>query len=126
MLNIMIVIGLTSWAGVTRLVRGQFLAVKEELFVQSAKAAGASSARIIIIHILPNVLPPVIVLSTLGIAGAILTESVLSFIGIGVQPPQASWGSMLRDGQEYIRIAPWMTFFPGLLNYAYSTGVLIL
>ena len=115
MLNIMIVIGLTSWAGVTRLVRGQFLAVKEELFVQSAKAAGASSARIIVKHILPNILPPVIVLSTLGIAGAILTESVLSFIGIGVQPPQASWGSMLRDGQEYIRIAPWMTLFPGLL-----------
>jgi peptide/nickel transport system permease protein len=114
MLNIMIVIGFTSWAGVTRLVRGQFLSIKEELFVQAAKASGASSFRIIWKHILPNTLPPLIVLSTLGIAGAILTESVLSFMGIGIQPPQASWGSMLHDGQEYIRTAPWMAFFPGI------------
>jgi len=115
MLNVMLVIGFTSWPGVTRLVRGQFLSIKEEEFVQAAKAAGASDRRIIMNHILPNALPPIIVLSTLGIASAILIESVLSFMGIGVQPPQASWGSMLHESQEYLRSAPWMALFPGML-----------
>jgi len=115
MVNVMIVIGLTSWPGVARLVRGQFLSLKEEIFVQAAKATGASSFHIITRHILPNVLPTIIVITTLGIAGAILMESVLSFLGIGVQPPQASWGSMLHESQEYMRTAPWMTIFPGLL-----------
>jgi len=115
MLNVMLVIGFTSWPGVTRLVRGQFLSIKEEEFVQAAKAAGASDRRIIMNHILPNALPPIIVLSTLGISSAILIESVLSFMGIGVQPPQASWGSMLHESQEYLRSAPWMALFPGML-----------
>ncbi len=115
MLNVMLVIGFTSWPGVTRLVRGQFLSIKEEEFVQAAKAAGASDRRIILNHILPNALPPIIVLSTLGIASAILIESILSFMGIGVQPPQASWGSMLHESQEYLRSAPWMALFPGML-----------
>ena len=112
MLNVMLVIGFTSWPGVARLVRGQFLSIKEEEFVQAARAAGASARRIILYHILPNALPPIIVLSTLGIASAILIESVLSFMGIGVQPPQASWGSMLHESQEYLRTAPWMALFP--------------
>ena len=114
-LNVMLVIGFTSWPSVARLVRGQFLSIKEELYVQAARACGASNIRIIVRHILPNAFPSIIVLATLGIAGAILTESVLSFMGIGVQPPYASWGSMLHDGQEYIRTAPWMALFPGLL-----------
>lgn len=115
MFNVMLVIGFTSWPGVTRLVRGQFLSIKEEEFVQAAIASGASHTRVIIRHILPNALPPIIVLATLGIAGAILIESVLSFMGIGVQPPQASWGSMLHESQEYLRTAPWLSIFPGLL-----------
>jgi peptide/nickel transport system permease protein len=113
--NVMIVIGATSWMGIARLVRGEFLALKEREFVEAARAIGCSDLRIIFRHILPNSLPPVIVAGTLGMAGAILTESALSFLGLGVQPPMASWGNMLMDSQSYLLDAPWMAVIPGLV-----------
>ncbi|MDQ7821861.1 MAG: ABC transporter permease [Candidatus Eremiobacteraeota bacterium] len=113
--NVIVVIGLTSWAGPTRLVRGQVLALKETAFIEAARACGASDSHIIFRHIIPNCLAPVIVMATLGVAGAILTESVLSFLGLGVQEPQASWGNMLMRAQEYISTAPWMALYPGVL-----------
>lgn len=112
--NVMIVIGLTSWMGVARLVRGEFLTQKERQYVEAARAIGASSPRIIFRHILPNAIAPIVVAATLGMAGAILTESALSFLGLGVQPPTPSWGNMLMDAQAYMRDAPWIAVFPGL------------
>jgi peptide/nickel transport system permease protein len=115
--NVMIVIGLTSWMGVARLVRGEFLSLRERQFVEAARAIGASHARIIFKHILPNSLAPIIVAATLGMAGAILTESALSFLGLGVQPPTPSWGNMLMDAQIYMREAPWMVIIPGVFIF---------
>jgi peptide/nickel transport system permease protein len=112
--NIMAVIGLTSWMGITRLVRAEFLSLKERDFVLAVKAMGASNARIIFSHILPNAMAPVLVSATLGIAAAVLTESALSFLGIGVQPPTPSWGNMLTQGQNVLGIAWWLSFFPGM------------
>ena len=112
--NIMIIIGLTGWMGVTRLVRADFITLKERDFVQAARAIGARDFRIIFIHILPNAMASLLVAATLGIAGAILTESALSFLGIGVQPPMASWGNILTDGKDNIDIAWWLSLFPGL------------
>jgi len=113
--NVMVVIGATSWMGIARLVRGEFLALKEREFVEAARAIGCSDLRVIFRHILPNSLPPVIVAGTLGMAGAILTESALSFLGLGVQPPMPSWGNMLMDSQSYLLDAPWMAVIPGLI-----------
>jgi peptide/nickel transport system permease protein len=113
-INVMIVIGLTSWMGVTRLVRAEFLSLTEREFVQSARALGAKDARLIFTHLLPNSLTPIIVSSVLGIAGAVLLESGLSFLGLGVQAPQASWGNILTDGKDYIQFAWWLSLFPGL------------
>ncbi len=112
--NIMAVIGLTSWMGVARLVRAEFLSLKEREFVVAARALGASDARLIWRHLLPNALAPVMVSATLGVAGAILTESALSFLGLGVQPPTPSWGNILTAGKDNIEIAWWLSFFPGL------------
>jgi peptide/nickel transport system permease protein len=112
--NIMAVIGLTSWMGVARLVRAEFLTLKERDFVLAARSLGASDARIIFRHILPNAMAPVLVALTLGVAGAILTESGLSFLGLGVQPPLASWGNILNQGKANIEIAWWLSLFPGL------------
>ncbi|QGY38596.1 ABC transporter permease subunit [Pseudodesulfovibrio cashew] len=112
--NIMIVIGLTGWMGVARLVRAETLSIRERDYVQAARAAGAGPARILFRHILPNALAPVLVSATLGVAGAILTESSLSFLGLGVQPPDASWGNMLLEGKEVLGIAWWLSVFPGL------------
>lgn len=112
--NIMAVIGLTSWMGITRLVRAEFLSLKERDFVQAARAMGAGPLRIIFIHILPNAMAPVLVAATLGVASAVLTESALSFLGIGVQPPTPSWGNMLTQGQAVLGIAWWLSFFPGM------------
>lgn len=111
--NVMIVIGATSWMGVARLVRAEILSVKERPYIEAARAVGASDLRIMFKHILPNSMAPVIVAGTLGMAGAILTESALSFLGLGVQPPFASWGNMLQDSQAYLRDAPWMAGIPG-------------
>ncbi|HBI23364.1 MAG TPA: peptide ABC transporter permease, partial [Nitrospiraceae bacterium] len=112
--NIMIVIGLTSWMGVARLVRAEFLSVKEREFVLAARTVGANDIRIIFNHILPNSIAPVLVSTVLGIAGAILVESALSFLGIGIQPPTASWGNILTTGKDNIEIAWWLSVFPGL------------
>ena len=112
--NIMIIIGLTSWMGVARLVRAEFLTLREREFVQAARALGARDGRIIFRHLLPNALAPVMVSATLGVAGAILTESALSFLGLGVQPPTPSWGNILTAGKDNIEIAWWLSVFPGL------------
>jgi peptide/nickel transport system permease protein len=112
--NIMIVIGITSWMGVTRLVRAEFLTIRERDFVQAAISQGASDPRIIFIHILPNAMAPILVAATLGIASAVLVESSLSFLGIGVQPPDPSWGNILTEGKDNIEIAWWLSVFPGL------------
>ena len=112
--NIMVVIGLTSWMGVARLVRAEAMALRGRDYVLAARVAGAGPVRIILRHILPNALAPVLVSATLGVAGAILVESSLSFLGLGVQPPDASWGNMLLDGKEVLEIASWLSVFPGL------------
>jgi peptide/nickel transport system permease protein len=112
--NIMIVIGLTSWTGVTRLVRADFISLKERDFVQAARVIGAGDLRIIFVHILPNAMASILVAATLGVAGAILTESALSFLGIGVQPPTPSWGNILTAGKDNIDIAWWLSLYPGL------------
>ena len=112
--NIMIVIGLTSWMGVTRLVRAEFLSLRNREFVMASEALGASDKRLIFRHLLPNSMTPIIVSSVLGVASAVLIESGLSFLGLGVQAPQASWGNILTDGKEYIQFAWWLSLFPGL------------
>ena len=112
--NIMIVIGLTSWMGVTRLVRAEFLSLRGREFVMASETLGARDGRLIFKHLLPNSLTPIIVSSVLGVASAVLVESGLSFLGLGVQAPQASWGNILTDGKEYIQFAWWLSLFPGL------------
>ncbi|HMK76368.1 MAG TPA: ABC transporter permease [Thermodesulfobacteriota bacterium] len=112
--NIMIVIGLTSWMGTTRFVRAEFLSLRDQDFVTAARALGISDWRIIFRHMVPNAIAPVLVSATIGIASAILTESALSFLGLGVPPPHATWGNILSDGKNYIFDAPWLTFVPGI------------
>ncbi len=111
---IMVIIGLTSWMGTARLVRGEILSLRNQEFIQAAHAIGASHARIIIRHLLPNAIGPVLVSATLGIAGAILLESGLSFLGLGVQPPTPSWGNILIESKSTLGVAWWITVFPGL------------
>jgi peptide/nickel transport system permease protein len=113
-LTIMMVIGLTSWMGIARLVRAEFLSIKERDFVAAARALGASDSRIIFRHIMINSMAPVLVSAVLGVAGAVLVESALSFLGIGVQPPTPSWGNILTLGKDNIEIAWWLSVFPGL------------
>lgn len=115
--NIMLVIGFTSWPGLARMVRGQFLSLKEQEFTEAARALGASDARIIFRHILPNAMAPIIVSATLRIGGAILSESSLSFLGLGVPEPYPSWGSILNAGQPYMLRAPWITTVAGLFIF---------
>lgn len=110
--NVMAVIGLTAWPGLTRLVRGECLSIREREYIQAAKISGTSFARMLFIHMLPNVVAPVLVSATLGVAGAILTESSLSFLGLGVQPPTPSWGNILTIGRDYLHIAWWLSVFP--------------
>ena len=112
--NIMAVIGLTSWMGVARLVRAEILSLKERDFVLAARALGASPLRLMTCHLLPNAMGPVLVAATLGVGGAILTESVLSYLGLGVQPPTPSWGNILNEGRVALGIAWWLTLTPGL------------
>jgi peptide/nickel transport system permease protein len=112
--TIMVVIGLTGWMSVARLVRAEFLTLREREFVIWSESVGASAPRIVFRHILPNALAPVLVAMTLGIPAAILMESGLSFLGLGVQPPHATWGNILTDGKDSLEIAWWMTVYPGL------------
>lgn len=112
--TIMVVIGLTSWMDVARLVRAEFLSLKEKDFVSAARAVGVNDKRLIFKHILPNALSPVFVAATFGVAGAILIESGLSFLGLGVQPPDPSWGNILTAGKDNIEVAWWLSLYPGL------------
>jgi peptide/nickel transport system permease protein len=112
--NIMIIIGLTSWMGAARFVRAEFLSLREQDFVTAARALGVSDWRIIFRHMVPNAIAPVLVSATIGIAGAILTEAGLSFLGFGVPPPHATWGNILSDGKNYLFDAPWLTIIPGV------------
>jgi len=112
--TIMTVIGLTGWMGVARLVRAEFLTLREREFVIWSESIGAGTLRVVFRHILPNALAPVLVAMTLGIPAAILTESGLSFLGLGVQPPYATWGNILNDGKDVLEVAWWMTLYPGL------------
>jgi peptide/nickel transport system permease protein len=112
--NVMIAVGLGYWGRYARVVRGQVLSLREREFVTAARAIGADDLRIMFRHIMPNIVAPVIVLCTLMMADAILIEATLSFLGMGAQPPVPSWGSILSGGRNYLRLAPWVTIFPGL------------
>ena len=114
LLNIMVIIGLTGWMEVARLVRAEILSLKEREFIQAARVIGASPGRIILRHLLPNAMAPILVSATLGIGSAVLIESALSFLGIGVQPPTPSWGNILSEGKETLGVAPWLTIIPGI------------
>ena len=109
-------IGVVGWAGMARLVRGQVLVVRQLEYVQAIRALGARDRTIIVKHVLPNVIAPVVIAATLGVAGAIMAEAALSFLGLGVQPPTPSWGSMIADGRDLdqLRNAPWTSVFPGI------------
>lgn len=111
---IMIIIGLTSWAGLARMVRGEVLSMRERDFILVAKGLGLSTPRILFVHLLPNVISPILVAATLTVGAAILTESGLSFLGLGVQPPTPSWGNILTSGKDFIHVAWWLSLFPGL------------
>ncbi len=118
----MVVIGITGWTGICRLVRAEFLSLRERDFAQAARALGANDIRIIFKHILPNAMAPLIVAITLGIAGAILTETTLSYLGIGITPPDPSWGNVLSDGRAYLRNAYWMSTYPGIFIFLTILG----
>lgn len=120
--NIMVVIGLTGWPGIARLVRGEFLKQKEQDYATAARASGLPDRRIIFRHILPNAISPVFVSATFGVAGAILTESGLSFLGFGVPAPTASWGEILRQGQASVTYAWWLVTFPGMAVFVTVTA----
>lgn len=110
--NLVLALSLGGWVGYARLVRGQVLATREREFVEAARALGAGDVRIIVRHILPNIIQPVIVQAAIGMAGAVLAEATMSFLGLGVPPPTASWGSMLNDGRSHLVDAPHLVLFP--------------
>jgi len=112
--NVILGLAISGWVGYARLVRGQVMAVREREFVEAARALGASDLRIILRHILPNVLQPLIVQAAIGMAGAVLAEATLSFLGLGVPPPAASWGSMLNDARSHLFDSPHLVFFPAI------------
>ena len=114
--TVVLTIGVVGWAGMARLVRGQVLVVRDMEYVQAERALGAGDLRIMLRHVLPNVIAPVVIAATLGVAGAIMAEAALSFLGLGVQPPTPSWGAMIADGRDLtqLRRAPWTSLFPGL------------
>lgn len=111
---VFVVIGAVGWAGMARLVRSQVLVLKGSEYVLAARALGAPDQRVLLRHLLPNVRNQVIIAATLGIAGAIMAEAALSFVGLGAQPPTPSWGAMVADGRDLLRVAPWVSFAPGL------------
>ena len=113
-MNIFIAIGVIGWTGLARMIRGQIMQLKEKEFVEAARASGASNMKIIFRHLIPNCLSTIIVVITLDIPGDIMLESTLSFVGLGVQPPDPSWGSMISEGRKFIRQNVWYSFFPGL------------
>ncbi len=112
--HVILALCLIGWTGYARLVRGEILALREREFIHAARALGGRPGRIIVLHLLPNLLPPLLIQATFGIAAAIIAEGSLSFLGLGVQPPTPSWGSMLNEGRQFLLIAPHLTTFPGL------------
>ena len=114
LLGIVLGLGIVGWAGRARIMRGQVLSIRERAYVESARAVGAGTSRIIFRHILPNCLAPLIVSTTMAIPGAIMAEAGLSFIGLGISPPTATWGQMLQTGREYLRQFPWLSIWPGM------------
>lgn len=114
-LSLFVAIGIVGWAGVARLVRAQTLTVKEREFILAIRSVGAPDSVVIVRHILPNVLTPIIVIFSMGLGASIMAESSLSFLGLGAQPPTASWGSMISSGIDYIRVAPWLSLVPGIV-----------
>jgi peptide/nickel transport system permease protein len=120
---IVAIIGLTSWMYLARIVRAEFLSWKEREFILAARATGTSNFEIIFLHILPNIIAPIIVSSTLSVANAILAESYISFLGLGVQEPTASWGNMLDKSAKYLDSSPWLWFFPGMLILLTTLGI---
>ena len=121
--NVILALATIGWVGYARLVRGQVLKVREMEYVTAAKALGAKSPRVIVRHVLPNVINPVIVMATLGLAGAILSEAALSFLGLGVQPPTPSWGAMLTSGRRYLGLANHLAIYPGIAIMAAVMGL---
>lgn len=120
---IVVIIGATSWTYLARIVRAEFLSLKEREFILAARATGTSNFDIIFLHILPNTFAPIIVSSTLSVANAILAEAYISFLGLGVQAPTATWGNMLEKSIKYIDSAPWLWFFPGMLILLTTLGI---
>lgn len=114
LLVVFIIIGAVGWAGMARLVRGQVLVLRNAEFVTASRALGARDRLVLVRHLLPNVRAQIIVAATLGMAGAVMAEAALSFIGLGAQPPTPSWGAMVADGRDLLRVAPWVSFAPGL------------
>jgi peptide/nickel transport system permease protein len=112
--DIVLILSLVFWMPDARIVRGVFLSLKEKEFVEAARSSGASNKRIIFYHMLPNAMGPIIVNATLSVAAAILTESALSFLGFGVQPPTPTWGNLLNGSRQFATLYPWLVWFPGL------------
>jgi peptide/nickel transport system permease protein len=112
--HVVIALCLIGWTSYARLVRGEILALREREFIQAARALGCDPKRIILRHLLPNLLPPLLIQSTFGLAAAIVAEGSLSFLGLGVEPPTPSWGSMLNEGRQFLLVAPHLTTYPGL------------
>ncbi len=122
LVSVFLIIGIVSWTRIARVVRGQVLTLNEREFVLAARASGCSDTRIIVRHVLPNVLPAIIVLAAMSTAGTILLEAGLSYLGIGVPPPAPSWGGMISDGQPYLLVAPWLVLPPGIAVVAAVVG----
>ncbi len=122
LLSVCLVIGVVSWPGIARVVRAQVLSLKERAFVEAARAVGCSHRRILWRHILPNVVPAIAVLATMSVAGTILFEAGLSYLGVGVPPPAPSWGNMIADGQPYLLVAPWLVIPPGAVIVVAALG----
>jgi peptide/nickel transport system permease protein len=112
--HVIIALCLIGWTGYARLVRGEILSLREQDYAHAARALGCSPARVIVVHLLPNLLPPLLIQATFGLAAAIIAEGSLSFLGLGVEPPTASWGSMLNEGRQFLLVAPHLTTYPGL------------
>jgi ABC-type dipeptide/oligopeptide/nickel transport system permease subunit len=110
-----VALGIVGWAGVARLVRAQVLSTREREFVTAIRSLGAPDGRVIVRHILPNVMTPIVVIFSMGLGASIMAESSLSFLGLGAQPPQPSWGSMISGGLDYLRVAPWLSIAPGVV-----------
>jgi len=113
--SLFVALGVVGWAGVARLVRSQVLSLKEREFVTAIRSLGAANSRVILRHVLPNVLTPILVIFSMGLGASIMAESSLSFLGLGAQPPQPSWGSMISGGLDYLRVAPWLSLAPGIV-----------